>query len=181
MLLGLLLSSNAIVWLTIVTSDSKHLVLALESKSERSKEQSKGDLIKMARYMKDTIDSIENEGFKDIVIAGMIISGVRCITYLMEHKYDYIYTLHRQSSFYIPVDYHDMCKINTTFPLMNQLKNILQETITELSTLEHERNNVSNLKKLKTYHSPTQLPASRVKRVNLNIPEAKSVRRKLFM
>lgn len=111
----------------------------------------------------------------------MITSGVCCTTYLMEYKYDYIYTLHRHSSFYIPVNYHDMCRINTTFPLMNQLKNILQETITGLSTLEHGRSSISNLKKLKTYHSPTQVPASRVKSVNFNTLRAKSARRKLFM
>ncbi|KAI9276255.1 hypothetical protein BY458DRAFT_506118 [Sporodiniella umbellata] len=164
---------------SIVTNQSKHLIFALESKPERNKGRSNGDVIKMARYMKDTLDSIESEGFNNVVIAGMITSGVFCSCYLMEHKYDYIYTFYKQSSFYIPIDYRDMFRINAIFPIMNQLKNVLQETIVELSTLKHERNNPSSLKKLKTYHSPTQLPGSRVKRVYLNTTAAKYAKRRL--
>ncbi|KAI8646281.1 hypothetical protein BD408DRAFT_428887 [Parasitella parasitica] len=164
---------------SVVTNQSKHLIFALESKPERDKGGSNGDAIKMARYMKDTLDSIESEGFNNVVIAGMITSGACCSCYLMEHKYDYIYTFYKQSSFYIPIDYHDMYRINAIFPIMNQLKNVLQETIVELSTLKHEKINQSSLKKLKTYHTPTQLPGSRVKKVNLNKMAIKYAKRRL--
>lgn len=149
---------------SVVTYQPKHLIFALESRPERNKGRSNGDVIKMARYMKDTLDSIESGGFNNVAIAAMITSRVCCSCYLMEHKYDYIYTLYKQSSFYIPIDYHDIFRINATFSIMNQLKNVLQETIVELSTLKHERNNPSNLKKLKTYHSPAQLPDSTQRR-----------------
>lgn len=98
--------------------------------------------------MKDTIDSIESEGFNNVIIAGMITSGAYCSCYLMEHKYDYIYTLCKLSSFYIPISYQDMFRINGIFPIMNQLKNILQKTIAELCMLRHERENPTSLKKL---------------------------------
>jgi hypothetical protein len=136
-----------------------------------SKGQSKGDLIKIARYMKDTLDSIQSEGLNNVIVAGIITSGVCCSCYLMENKYDY--------NIYIPIDYYDMFRINTTFPIMNQLKNILQEKTVELSTLKHERNNSLSLKKPKIYHSPTQLPGSRVKKVNLKTTAAKRAKRKL--
>jgi hypothetical protein len=51
-------------------------------------------------------------------------------------------------------------------PVMNQLKSILQETIVELSTLEHERGNSStSFKKLETYCTPhNYISESRVKK-----------------
>ncbi|KAI8885686.1 hypothetical protein K501DRAFT_179295, partial [Backusella circina FSU 941] len=51
---------------SIVSTLSSHLVYALESKSESCKNKSKGDLIKLARYMKDVLDSTESEGFQKI-------------------------------------------------------------------------------------------------------------------
>ncbi|GAN02200.1 hypothetical protein MAM1_0018c01641 [Mucor ambiguus] len=124
---------------SIVTNLAKHLIFSLEAKSERNRGGSKADLIKMARYMKDTLDAIQNDGFNDVAIAGMLTSGVSCSSYIMERKSDYIYRLYKQSKFYIPMDYNDMYRINGIFPLMSQLKNVLQETIAELGTLQHER------------------------------------------
>lgn len=49
------------------------------------------DLVKMARYMKDTLDSIEARGFQQVAITDMISSGVSCAVYIMEHRHDYIY------------------------------------------------------------------------------------------
>lgn len=69
--------------------------------------------------------------------------------------------------------------LGSIFPLMNQLKNVLQETIIELSTLKRDRYNQSSLKKLKTYHSPVQLPGSRVKKVHLDTDAANYAGRRL--
>ncbi|KAK4518277.1 uncharacterized protein ATC70_001629 [Mucor velutinosus] len=144
---------------SIVSNRSKHLIFALESKSERNKGRSTGDLLKMARYMKDTLDAISNEGFADVALAGMVTSGQGC--------------------FCVPVDYHDMYRINGIFPLMDQLKSALQQTIDELCTLEHDRSHPTQLKRLKTYHTPVQLSNTRVKKVNLNTPAAQRAKRKL--
>lgn len=61
---------------SIVTNKSAHLLFALEAKPCKEETQSKGDLTKMARYIKDTIDSIASEGRKDVAIFGMIDSGL---------------------------------------------------------------------------------------------------------
>ncbi|KAL0142782.1 hypothetical protein V8B55DRAFT_1471333 [Mucor lusitanicus] len=77
------------------------------------------------------------------------------------------------------MDHHDMHRINGVFPILSQLKSVLQQTIVELNTLQHERSNPPKLKRLKTYHTPTQLPNSRVKKVDIRSPGAKHAKRKL--
>lgn len=87
---------------SVIINHSGHLVFAVESKSERTKSKSKGDLTKMARYLKDTLDSIEADEFKEAAIAGMITSGVMSLVYVLEHRHDYVYTLFRQDCLYSP-------------------------------------------------------------------------------
>lgn len=100
---------------SIVTNISKHLVFALESKSVPNQGKSKGDLLKMARYMKDTIDAIEDEGFESVPIVGMIASGLNWSCYVMEHKYDYLYTFYKIRNFFLPLNYHDIHRIIPIF------------------------------------------------------------------
>ncbi|KAI8051857.1 hypothetical protein BDF21DRAFT_404370 [Thamnidium elegans] len=161
---------------SIVSNSSNHLILALESKSVKSQNKSANDLIKMARYMKDTIDDIESDEFKTVSIIGIIASGKTISTYVMTHSHDYLYYFYKLAKTYIPTDYHDMCRIIPIFSVLEQLKNIVTETSDILSTPPHNRATENNLKKLKTYHTPIIIPKERIKRVNLNTDDARRAR-----
>jgi hypothetical protein len=63
----------------------------MEAKQVKYKNKSKGDLIKMAKYMKDTLQAIEQEDFKDISIIGIIVSGADVSIYTMNHTFDYLF------------------------------------------------------------------------------------------
>ncbi|KAG2229639.1 hypothetical protein BDF21DRAFT_498372 [Thamnidium elegans] len=160
---------------SIVSNSSNHLILALETKSIKSQNKSANDLTNMARYMKDTIDDIESDGFKTVSIIGIIASGNTISTYIMTHSHDYLYYFYKLAKNYIATDYHDMCRIIPIFSVFDQLKNIVTETSNILSTLPHNRTTENNLKKLKTYRTPKE----RIKRVNLNTDDARRTKRRL--
>lgn len=162
---------------SIVSTLSSHMVFALEAKSEKCKDKSKGDLIKMARYMKDILDSTAMEGYQKVCIVGSISSGASVKSFIMEQSHDYLYTLYKQGEYYIPLNHYDMFRIMPIFSILEQQKNIVLQSIQELSQLQHERNAPAPLKRLKPYHTPVRLP--KVKKVILNTAAAREANRKL--
>ncbi|KAK4516068.1 uncharacterized protein ATC70_011029 [Mucor velutinosus] len=166
---------------SVVSNRSSHLILAVESKSERTRNKSKGDVTKMARYMKDTIDSIQRHGFQQVPIAGLITSGACCSVYIMSHQHDYLYTMFRQGRFYMPLNHHDMFRIGSIFSILQHLKKILEPTIHELSLLKDNKGpeNLMALKHLKTYHTPIKTQGERIKKVNLSSLGIQHASRKL--
>lgn len=68
------------------TNKSNHSIFVVEAKSEKCKKQSMDDIVKMARYMKDTLDCIEDDGYGQVTVCGLISSGVTCSIYAMQHN-----------------------------------------------------------------------------------------------
>ncbi|KAI7869488.1 hypothetical protein BDF14DRAFT_1781876 [Spinellus fusiger] len=113
---------------------SKHVKKADFSVVIRKKKmKSKGDLVKISKYMKDTLDAIERDGYSNVSIVDMVFSGDSVSTYVMEHKHDYVYTFYKQGRFYIPSDHHDIFRIVPVFSILGQLKNIVMESAKKLS------------------------------------------------
>lgn len=164
---------------SIVSCQGNHLVLALEAKQVKCQSKSKGDLTKMAKYMKDTIDSISKEGFDSVSIIGIIAGGSSVSIYVMDHIYDYIYTLLKANTFHVPVDYYDMCRIIGIIPIITFIRNIVVATTNELAKLPHNRVPHNTLKNVSTYHTPIQIPSSRIKPINLNPDRIGNAKRKL--
>lgn len=68
----------------------------------------------------------------------------------------------------MPIDHYDMNRILSIFPVIAQLRNIIQASILELSWIKTEQNRPVTLKKLKAYHTLIQTQEARIKKVNLN-------------
>lgn len=165
---------------SIITNKSNHSIFVVEAKSEKCKKQSTDDMVKMARYMKDTLDCIEDDGYGQVTVCGLISSGVTCSIYAMQHNYDFIYTLYKLKCFHLPVDYHDMYRINSIFGAFESLKRIILDTTNVLSTLAFDQGDITQCKKVKTYHTPTEISKERFKKINVNTPAAQRARRRLF-
>jgi hypothetical protein len=128
----------------------------LEAKQVKCQSKSKGDLTKMAKYMKDTIDSINKEGFDSISIIGIIASASSVLLYVMDHVYDYMYTLLKTNTFHVPVDCYDMYRIICIIPIVIFVRNVVVATTNQLAKLPHNRVRRDLLKFLSTYHTPSK-------------------------
>ncbi|CEP18334.1 hypothetical protein [Parasitella parasitica] len=166
---------------SIVHNTTKYTLLTLEAKSCKQKYKSATDLIKIGKYLKDTIDAAEKEGFADLRLVGLIASGDHVDVYIIAHDHDYIYTLYRLDTFHIPIDYTDIHRCIPAISIMPKLKNIV---LSSIDVLNKPKKNLQTaaLLHLETYHTPVALPGQKVKRVP-NIQTSRkfqAARRKLF-
>lgn len=151
-------------------------MLSIEAKSVKCSTGSQSDLIKLSRYMKDTLDTITLQGFNPVCLVGALVSGDSVSLYLMEHSYDYLYILYKAYTFNVPVNSSDMFRIIPIIPIVKSLRKLIQCTTDELARLRHNRTCSTKLKSKKTFHSPVK--TNQVKRPHMDEERRQKARRK---
>ncbi|CAO3616690.1 unnamed protein product [Mucor fragilis] len=166
---------------SIVHNATKYTLLILEAKSCKQQHKSATDLIKIGKYLKDTIDAAESKGFRELKLVGLISSGEHVDAYLLAHDHDYIYTMYKLYTFHIPIDRTDIHRCVPALSIIPRLAKIILASVDLLNQPKRSMQSAT-LRRLETYHTPIALPDQRTKRVpNIHTsPKFKAAKRKLF-
>ncbi|GAN03945.1 hypothetical protein MAM1_0051c03401 [Mucor ambiguus] len=164
---------------SVVHNATKYTLLTVEAKSCQQQSKSSSDLIKIGKYLKDVLEAAKKKGYQGLQLIGVVSSGEHINIYVLEHNYDYIYTLFKLDTIHIPVNYTNIHSVMPAFQIMPKLKNIVDANIDKLNKPDKS---ISPLQHIETYHTPMALPGQRAKRLpNIKTsPQFKAARRKLF-
>ncbi|GAN09709.1 hypothetical protein MAM1_0285c09241 [Mucor ambiguus] len=70
----------------------------------------RGNLRKLVRELKDSIKSMNVDGYSNVSTLGLLVKGSLCVPYLMEHSFDGIYRLFLIDQFHVPISRYEMSR-----------------------------------------------------------------------
>ncbi|KAG0185108.1 hypothetical protein DFQ28_009933, partial [Apophysomyces sp. BC1034] len=108
------------------------------------------DVVRMAKYLKDESQHAEKAGYQGLKLVGIISKGDALDTYVIEHKYDYIFTLYKLGSIHTAVDRNDFYRVIPMFRHMQIIQGVVNSSIDILCKLDKQR---CALKHVATYYT----------------------------
>ncbi|OAD07172.1 hypothetical protein MUCCIDRAFT_107773 [Mucor lusitanicus CBS 277.49] len=117
-----------------------------------------------AKYLKETLDTAEEQGHTDLQLVALISSGEHVDACVLQHQYDYIYTLYRLYSFHLPIERTGIHRCIPAMSIILKLKQVVLTT-TDILNKPAQHRQTASLRHLQTYHRPVALPEQKVKRV----------------
>ncbi|KAL0140134.1 hypothetical protein V8B55DRAFT_1504444, partial [Mucor lusitanicus] len=78
---------------SVVHNPTKFALLTVEAKSCQNQSKSSSDVVKIGKYLKDLLDAAEAKGYQGLQLLGLVSRGDQINVYVVEHKYDCIYTM----------------------------------------------------------------------------------------
>lgn len=159
---------------SVVSTKSKHVLLSLEAKSNKTK--GANDLIKLCRELKDTMVAIGGQGRAGAVLCAILMRGNCCEVYALDHQYDGLYRVILLKNIYLPRTCYEMYQILSIVPLFQQLKLIIEETALVLRNPAATGTRIPD--SIPSMHTPTIVRVSK-RMLDKRSPAIRHARRKL--
>ncbi|OAD08829.1 hypothetical protein MUCCIDRAFT_76290 [Mucor lusitanicus CBS 277.49] len=114
---------------SVVHNPTKFALLTVEAKSCQNQSKSSSDVVKIGKYLKDLLDAAEAKGYQGLQLLGLVSRGDQINVYVVEHKYDCIYTMFKLNTLHIPIKYTDIHRAISAFEILSRLKQIVDYNV----------------------------------------------------
>ncbi|KAL0144484.1 hypothetical protein V8B55DRAFT_1000253 [Mucor lusitanicus] len=112
---------------SVVSVKSSHALLTLETKSHKTKNVDK--IIKLCREMEDCMMAIHKESHGNVALCGLLMRGISCQVYLMDHEFDGLYRVVLLGKFDLPRDCYCMQNLVSIIPVFEKLQSIVHSSV----------------------------------------------------
>ncbi|KAL9539440.1 hypothetical protein MBANPS3_010261 [Mucor bainieri] len=162
---------------SVVSAREKHLLMALECKKHGS--ALSGDFVKLARELKDSLKMINESGYADVPVIGLLLKGASCSIYVMDHRFDGVYRMVLVDMIFMPRNRYDLSGVKDIIAAMKKLKTVVSLSARVVNRPVDDDDDLDLPLNMMSFHSPVNV--DRLKKVDLNPshPMVKRARRKL--
>ncbi|KAF9130801.1 hypothetical protein BG015_003961, partial [Linnemannia schmuckeri] len=113
------------------TKNGQVFPLVIEVKQAAQTGDGRGDLEKLAFFLRDSLDDLEQKGIdvRGVMVYGILAAGSRCDVYALSLPARTVYKMEKVAVFYTPRSRYDMMSLLTAIEVMHLLRQGIRRTL----------------------------------------------------